>query len=341
MHVQRFSLLSLFILLSACATHEPKGPVTAVKGICRSCKPYFVRGAWYHPQLHYDYEEQGIASWYGPRFHGKQKACGEIFDQEGVSAAHRTLPLPTVVRVTNVKTGESVDLVVDDRGPYTYAGRIIDLSVGAAKKVGVYSKGTAQVKVRALKGHSKALALYLAQHGNKAGVVPGETWEEVYRNHIVGHYPEDEGSSASSADPAPHFASKKGIHEVVEQKIYQNIDDLIPETAKPATKNVVAKVAKNVAQNVPASLPLKTFAPKPLVQATGHYIELASFTNMNNAQKHLGEVTALAPGSIKEVVQGGQKFYVVRCGPYKSVSDAQSALSTLDVLGHNPKLVKE
>jgi rare lipoprotein A len=146
------------------------GPVTEVKGICRSCKPYKVRGSWYTPQLHYNYDENGIASWYGPRFHGKQKACGEYFDQNGVSAAHTTLPLPTVVRVTNLRTGQEVDLVVDDRGPYTYDGRIIDLSTGAAKKIGVYRKGTEKVRVRALKGHSHALAMYLARNGNKARI---------------------------------------------------------------------------------------------------------------------------------------------------------------------------
>lgn len=337
-----FLTLSLLFILSGCATHEPVAK-SNIKGICRSCKPYFVRGAWYYPQLHYDYEETGIASWYGPGFHGKQKACGEVFDQSGVSAAHRTLPLPAVVRVTNEKTGQEVDLVVDDRGPYTYAGRIIDLSVGAAKKVGVYSKGTAKVRVRALKGHSKALAMYLAQHGNKAGVVKGYTWEEIYRTHIVGHYPEDDNTSTHTpvTETAPS-SSKKGVHEVIEQRSPDTISDLLPTNVDVPTpvKKVAAKIP--VSSTPGATNIAKGFQPKPLVKATGHFIELASFTNAANAQKHLAEVNALAPASIKETIAGGgQKFYVVRCGPYKNVNDAQSALSTLDVLGHNPKLIKE
>ena len=81
--------------------------------------PYKINGKWYYPAVDYDYEEIGIASWYGPGFHGKKTANGEIFDQNKVSAAHRTLPMPSIVRVTNLDNGKVLPKVrVNDRGPF-------------------------------------------------------------------------------------------------------------------------------------------------------------------------------------------------------------------------------
>ena len=88
----------------------------------------------------------GVSSWYGPNFHGKLTANGEVFDQYGVTAAHKTLPLGTVVRVTNLDNNKSIILRINDRGPYV-DGRILDCSYGAAKKLGFMSMGTANVKI--------------------------------------------------------------------------------------------------------------------------------------------------------------------------------------------------
>ncbi len=98
-------------------------------------KPYEIAGQWYYPAVDYEYSETGIASWYGPKFHGKQTANGEIFDQHEISAAHRTLPLPSMVRVTNLENGRSLDVRVNDRGPFAH-GRIIDMSRRAAQLLG-------------------------------------------------------------------------------------------------------------------------------------------------------------------------------------------------------------
>ena len=116
------SILVLVVLLSGCSGPQRSG-THPVQGICKSCKSYFVRGSWYYPQKYYDYDEVGVASWYGPRFHGKPKPYGEIFDQNAISAAHTTLPLPTVVRVTNLENNSSLKIVVDDRGPYRFICR--------------------------------------------------------------------------------------------------------------------------------------------------------------------------------------------------------------------------
>ena len=92
------------------------------------------------------YSESGIASWYGPPYHNRVGANGLVFDENGASAAHRTLPMGSLIRVTNVKTGQSAVMRVTDRGPFV-AGRILDLSIGAAKAVGLWRAGTGEVRI--------------------------------------------------------------------------------------------------------------------------------------------------------------------------------------------------
>jgi rare lipoprotein A len=99
--------------------------------------------------VHASLVQTGIASWYGPRFHGRQTATGEIYDMYKLTAAHRTLPLNTEVRVTNSKNGESIILRINDRGPYV-RGRMIDLSLAAARALGMRDRGIAPVKVQVL-----------------------------------------------------------------------------------------------------------------------------------------------------------------------------------------------
>lgn len=109
--------------------------------------PYQAGGVWYVPAEQPNYDEVGIASWYGDEFNGKPTANGEIFDMNGVSAAHATLPMPSIVEVTNLENGKSIQVRLNDRGPF-HPGRIIDLSRGAAQQLGFFNKGTAQVRVR-------------------------------------------------------------------------------------------------------------------------------------------------------------------------------------------------
>jgi len=110
-------------------------------------KPYRVAGKWYTPKEDPWYSRSGTASWYGPNFHGRETANGEIFDQYGISAAHPTLPLPSYVRVTNLENSRSIVVRVNDRGPYTH-GREIDLSMRSAQLLGFQHKGTARVQVQ-------------------------------------------------------------------------------------------------------------------------------------------------------------------------------------------------
>jgi len=112
--------------------------------------PYSVLGKTYFPlQESKTYVQSGTASWYGTKFHGQNTANGEVYDLYGMSAAHKTLPLPSYVRVTNLDNNKTVILRVNDRGPF-YSDRIIDLSYAAAKKLGYAETGTARVKVEGI-----------------------------------------------------------------------------------------------------------------------------------------------------------------------------------------------
>ncbi len=130
----------------AATTPVVRDPAPIVSGTMR---PYQVRGRWYHPQEDPDYEEVGLASWYGDRFHGRPTATGETFDMNALTAAHKTLPLPGLVEVTNLENGRTVVLRVNDRGPFV-DGRIIDLSRGAARELGLLERGVGRVRVRYL-----------------------------------------------------------------------------------------------------------------------------------------------------------------------------------------------
>ena len=120
--------------------------------------PYKINGKWYYPAIDYNYNEVGIASWYGPGFHGKKTANGEVFDQNKISAAHKTLPMPSIVKVTNLDNGKVLENIrVNDRGPFA-GNRIIDLSKKAAQELGFVNSGVAKVRVEIMENESRIYA---------------------------------------------------------------------------------------------------------------------------------------------------------------------------------------
>ncbi|MCP4106362.1 MAG: septal ring lytic transglycosylase RlpA family protein [Desulfobacteraceae bacterium] len=130
-------------------------------------RPYKVFGKWYYPLPHAkDFRQRGIASWYGEEFHGRPTSNGEIFDMYQISAAHKILPLGTVVRVHNLLSNKSLVMRINDRGPFV-PGRVIDLSRAAAMELGIFGPGTAPVEVIALgigprvASNSKAVPKYV------------------------------------------------------------------------------------------------------------------------------------------------------------------------------------
>lgn len=113
-------------------------------------KPYEVDGQRYQPlRDHQGFQQRGVASWYGRKFHGRKTSNGEVYDMYGMSAAHKTLPMGVRVKVTHLENGRHIVVRINDRGPFV-AGRIIDLSYGAAKQLGIVDTGTAQVQIQAL-----------------------------------------------------------------------------------------------------------------------------------------------------------------------------------------------
>lgn len=124
-------------------------------------EPYRINGAWYRPAEDYAYKRTGTASYYGGEatginFHGRLTANGEIYDMNALTAAHKTLPMPSLVRVTNLENGRSVVLRVNDRGPFI-GDRIIDVSRRAAELLGFEQQGLARVRVEILPAESRAL----------------------------------------------------------------------------------------------------------------------------------------------------------------------------------------
>jgi len=119
-------------------------PAPIVSGTMR---PYQIRGRWYRPAEQPNYDEVGQASWYGAQHHGRPTSTGERFDMNALTAAHKTLPLPSLVEVTNRANGRRVILRVNDRGPFVDS-RIIDLSRAAAEELGLLSQGVGEVRVR-------------------------------------------------------------------------------------------------------------------------------------------------------------------------------------------------
>jgi rare lipoprotein A len=143
-----FWILAL-LLLSSCSTARPPSNIPR-SGPSGYPKPYQVLGKWYQPVPDSKgFRERGIASWYGADFHGKKTSNGEIYDMHEMTAAHKTLPLGTRVKVYNLENNKETEVRVNDRGPFVH-GRIIDLSYEAARQIGVVGPGTASVEIIAL-----------------------------------------------------------------------------------------------------------------------------------------------------------------------------------------------
>src|SRR3954471_571731 len=145
------------------AADRPSQP-TPARGVYKIGDPYQINGVWYYPAEDYRYDETGIASWYGPDFHGKYTANGETYDMNDLTAAHHTLPLPSLVRVTNLDNGRSIVVRVNDRGPFA-KGRVLDMSRRGAQLLGYEQSGTAKVRVQILAQESKQLAAQMKAQG--------------------------------------------------------------------------------------------------------------------------------------------------------------------------------
>ena len=180
-------IVAAALALTACAGGERQQAHVAPppqEGTFKVGEPYDIDGITYRPAVDEDYDEIGIASWYGPKFHGKRTANGEFFDMNEVSAAHQTLPMPSMVRITNLGNGRSLAVRVNDRGPFV-RGRIIDLSRRGAQLLGFRYKGTTRVRVQFMPEESRraaAIARVTPRPATMAGRGDGVVFEPLPKN---------------------------------------------------------------------------------------------------------------------------------------------------------------
>lgn len=250
---------------------------------------YQIKGVWYYPQVDDDYTETGIASWYGPGFHGKLTANGEIFDETVVSAAHRTLPMPSVVRVTNLGNGRSIVVRINDRGPFAH-GRIIDLSRKAAQMLGFERQGTAKVRV---------------------SLLPSETEQA----RAVARGDSSAVQLASAPAPAPS-AAPQGKVELTSLKAPSGASNAAP--AAPVTTVSV--------QNVNVGRVAEAVSVLPIEQGTDLFVQAGSFSNRENATRLSAKLSALGASGVERAEVAGKVFYRVRLGPVATVEAADTLL---------------
>ena len=171
-HFWRFlPLAAMALLLAACGggDYPPvtgSGSQRVAHPVYKVGAPYEVKGVRYYPRVDYEYDETGTASWYGEAFQGQYTANGEIYDLNELTCAHRTLPMPSIVEVTNLNNGRTLRLRVNDRGPFAQ-GRILDVSRRAAQLLGFERSGTMPVRIRILPSQSIAAAEQLIRQSGQ------------------------------------------------------------------------------------------------------------------------------------------------------------------------------
>lgn len=310
-------------------------------------KPYEIEGLWYYPKVDYGYDESGIASWYGPDFNGKPTASGEIYDQNGLTAAHRTLPMPTIIQVTNLENGRSLRLRVNDRGPFA-KGRVLDVSKRAAQLLGFIERGTARVRVQVVADESQALAAALSG----GTMVPIDQPQPPIPTAAptIGVT----SQALASAGPVPTTPAKPTVVPVAATTTPAKPAGTpsVP-TATPA-KPVVASAVPAATPAKPAAAPSAPAAAPPVqsaataaalqpdgrvtqypVKPTAIFIQAGAFTKKQNAELLTAELRRFGAAAMTPVKVGGQQFYRVRLGPVASVTEADRLLEELMRRGHS------
>lgn len=303
--------------------------------------PYQVSGIWYYPKEDFAYKEIGVASWYGADFHNGITANGELYDMHGLTAAHRTLPLPSIVRVTNLQNGRSLVLRVNDRGPFVN-NRIIDVSMRAAQMLGFKDSGTTQVQVEILPEESKALRdeiLALEKSGAAAGGIKSAnapTAPEPIAPQSVAP-PKDLGFSPNhprlaNARPSMEAPLVAGVAPEEATRKYNDWDEDLPKAQaeksyQPPAVPQVKTQPKPVKKSLPTKPATKT-APLTVSSQTapGYYVQVGAFGSKENAAKMRDRVSSFGSVVIVPVTVNAKTLYRVRLGP----ANAKKALEIID-----------
>lgn len=283
------------VILAGCETQIRESAPSVPRGYTSSLgsesvgtykvgNPYTVNGVRYVPREDPDYDRVGIASWYGPKFHGRRTANGEVFDMYRVSAAHTTLPMPSQVKVTNLENGKSIVLRVNDRGPFV-DDRIIDLSYRAAQELDFVDKGTARVRVQY---YSPAVGVAAKPEVKQFEVDPLEAKRRA--------------EQARRAQQAQQKPAKVAAMEVSE----------LPPLDEPAAQPAPAqKPAARPEQAKPAAAPSQEI-----------HIQVGAFTDAGNATRLKDKVSQYYSAHIRGAMVNNQQFYRVRLGPFSSREEA-------------------
>lgn len=273
-------------------------------GMYKVGSPYQINGVTYRPQEFDTFSETGIASWYGPGFHGKSTANGERFDTNELTAAHRVLPMPSLVRVTNLENGRSVVLRVNDRGPFAH-NRVIDVSQKGAELLGFKNKGTARVRVELMARESTRLA-ELAKKGLST------RGQELAHNRAAGSH----GYGAPPVPPAP---------------------PVIRQTA------VQAPMSLDDGSSLPGHVKGGVFYPDPVVQQeavrpTTLFVQAGSFTNEAAALNLSKQLQAFGDARTYRTDVRGTIYYRVRIAA-TSVQDADRIHAALRRSGYADSII--
>lgn len=257
--------------------------------------PYQIAGIWYTPTEDPDYDEFGIASWYGPKFHGSLTANGETYDMDGMTAAHPTLPLPSWVRVTSLENGRSVVVRINDRGPFK-KNRLIDLSRAAARELDMIGNGTAKVRVT------------IVQTGGPHGQVVRPALLESASGHINAPY--RQAAKPTHPNETPDAIPAGNV-------IAMPLNPQSPPPAASPQPTTPSAGAMNAAPAIP------------------HYIQVGAFQSNQSAQRLQSRMTQLFGGArIFSILQDGMTLHKVWVGPYRSLDTAASALASLQDTGY-------
>ncbi|HYM01376.1 MAG TPA: septal ring lytic transglycosylase RlpA family protein [Stellaceae bacterium] len=301
------SLIALLAMVAGCAAPPPKATTTGPtsesgRGQYKIGQPYQIGGTWYYPAEDFNYDESGIASWYGEDFHGKFTANGEVFDLNGLTAAHRTLPMPSVVEITNLDNGRRLAVRVNDRGPFA-RGRIIDVSRRAAQLLGFEGNGTAKVRVKILVPETIQVASIARRNGTD-DKVPADAIQAAPRAPVV----------AEALPPPP------GVR-VASAQAQQILPARTPAAAPPARAVI----------EPPPPLPEKV-AVVP-VKATQIYIQAGAFARADNAIKVKSRLDGLGSVKVTGTRVNGVDLYRVRLGPVGNVDEADKLLDRVIATG--------
>src|SRR5262245_60946819 len=276
-----YGLLAIAVLaLASCAEHPAKAPTQQAVPGYKVGKPYQIGGVWYYPAVDYTYAETGIASWYGPDFHGLATANGETYDMNALTAAHRTLPMPSMVRVTNLENGRQIALRINDRGPFAN-NRIIDVSRRAAQLLGFETQGTARVRVEIMDAESRQLAMLAGAAVPVAQQTAAGGQGDAVAQPKVAAAPTGTLTEEALAPPSGAAAAPAKL----------------PPAPQPPPQPAVATVTVPAVEEAPQPDGRVTLVP---VRRTGMFIQAGAFTNLANAtrlrtrsEEHTSELQSL------------------------------------------------